>query len=277
MQGVVMVLHPPGRRPIWVSASAAPIFTAAGKMLGAIATYTDITDLHELREQQEDLIRTVSHDLRTPLTVVLGRAQMIQRAPDDVESVRRGSHAIVTGARQIALVIEQLVDMVRLEAGRLKLNRIAIDLRAFVLELKEWLSGAMEAERIRVEIPQALPAVLADPILLERILMNLLGNALKYSPARTEVLVQGRSVGPEVVISVSDHGVGIGPEELARLFQRFRGTGTAREGEGGGASLYITRKLVEAHGGRIWAESAPGKGSSFCFTLPAFKGGDSRA
>ncbi|MHB1162352.1 MAG: PAS domain-containing sensor histidine kinase [Chloroflexota bacterium] len=272
VQGMVMVLHRPGKRPVWVSASAAPIITTTGRMQGAVATFTDITDLHEMREQQEDLIRTISHDLRTPLTVVLGRAQMIQRAPEEAELVRRGSHSIVTGARQMTLVIEQLVDMARLGVGQMKLNRIAIDMRAFALELKEWLSGAMEAERIRVEISQELPAILADPVLLERILMNLLSNALKYSPAKTEVLVQGWSADREVVTSVSDRGIGIAPEELAHLFERFRGTAAARKGEGGGASLHITRKLVEAHGGRIWAESELGKGSSFYFTLPAFRG-----
>ncbi|MBI4498160.1 MAG: ATP-binding protein, partial [Chloroflexi bacterium] len=144
-----------------------------------------------------------------------------------------------------------------------------LDLRAFLLDLKERLAGLAGAERIRLEAPAGLSPVLADPDRLERILMNLLGNALKYSAPDTEITVTLAQREREVVTAVKDHGPGIAPEDLPHLFQRYRRTQAAQaHQEGLGLGLYITKGLVEAHGGRIWAESQLGLGSTFSFTLP---------
>ncbi len=126
----------------------------------------------------------------------------------------------------------------------------------------------MEVERIRVEIPADLPPVDADPNRLERILLNLFINSLKYGKPGTEVVVRARRTGREMEISVIDRGVGIAPEDLPHVFERFFRARGARKTEGLGMGLYITRLLIEAHGARIWAESEPGKGSTFSFTLP---------
>ncbi len=276
VQGVIFVLHPAGRGSIWVSTSAAPIVTSSGTMLGAVSSFTDITALHQLRQLQEDLIRTISHDLQTPLTVVLGLAQMIERGAEEVDLVRKGSNSIVTGARQMTLVIEQLVDMARLEHGQIRLNRVSLDLHSFVQELKEWLSGALEAGRIRTEIPEDTPRIFADPILLQRVLTNLLSNALKYSSPDTEVVVQSLKANGEITISVVDRGRGIDAEQLTNLFERSHSPRDTGRGEASSASLYITRKLVEAHGGRIWVDSEVGLGTSFHFTLPVAEGNGGR-
>ncbi len=223
-----------------------------------------------LREQErEAYIHMISHDLRTPLTVILGQGLMIRSAPDRVEMVRKSAGALVTSAERMNAMIQDLVDSARLESGQLRLDRSAVDLRSFILDLKERFGGVLESDRIKLDSPQKLPMVFADENRLERIMTNLLTNALKYGEPGSDVKVALTQADGEIVTSVSDRGQGIPVEELPYLFQRFHRTREARQRrEGLGLGLYITRLLVEAHGGRIWVESEVGKGSTFRFSLP---------
>ncbi len=270
--GTVAVIHHRDSSPLWISTSAAPIRGPDGRLLGAVATYGDVTRQHELQQEREDLLHTVSHDLRTPLTVIQGQAQMLLRtlAMADVgASAQRSAEAILAGSRRMNTMIQDLVDSARLESGQMRLDREPVDLHRLLLEMKERLDGVLDTQRIRAEASKELPPVSADPNRLERILTNLLSNALKYSSPGTEIVVSITHRDGQVITSVTDQGPGIPPEELPRLFQRFRRTVLARERrEGLGLGLYITRRLVEAHGGRIWVESEVGKGSCFSFTLP---------
>lgn len=271
VRGQVLVLHRPPDRIVWVSASGAPIKDSQGNLLGAVVTVTDVTRLHELLEQRDDILRAVSHDLRTPLTVIQGQAQLLERSLKRARGLERevsSASAIVESAQRMNSLIEDLVDAIRMQAGGLTMNRQPVEMRSYVLHLLERLSGVFETQRIKVEIPPDLPRVSADPDRLERILINLLSNALKYSWPGTDVTLAGQSSDAEVTISVSDHGPGIPPEDLRRLFRRFFRARAERAPHGLGLGLYITRQLVEAHGGRIWAESAVGQGSTFYFTLP---------
>lgn len=165
-------------------------------------------------------------------------------------------------------MIQDLVDMARVESRQLRLSRTAVDLRSFLLDLNRRLADVLDTRRIRVEIPEEMPRAYTDPDRLERIMTNLLSNALKYSPADSVVKVTARAVDGEVEVSVSDHGVGIPDEDCPHLFERFYRIKGTRKAEGLGLGLYITRMLVEAQGGRIWVESREGQGSSFSFTMP---------
>lgn len=166
-------------------------------------------------------------------------------------------------------MIQDLVDTARLEAGHLELKKQPTSLEHFMYGLLERATGAVDAQRIRMEVPAGLSPVLADPNRLERIVMNLLSNALKYSPAESTVLVTAESRDGEATVSIADQGEGIAPEDLPHIFERFYRARSAREAQGAGLGLYITKMLVEAHGGRIWVRSELGKGSTFYFTLPA--------
>jgi signal transduction histidine kinase len=230
-----------------------------------------IRRLRQTTEQREDLLRAVSHDLRNPLQIVMLQAQRLLRAAED--PVRRPSTAIVTAARRMDRMLRDLSDSARAESGNLELARTPLELRPFVAELLDSSDGVLDVGRVENAVPERLPVVLADPDRLDRILTNLVGNALKYSPGR--VVVQAESEGPEVRVSVTDKGPGIGADDLPRVFDRYY-RGQRHEGEGLGLGLYIVRKLVEAHGGKIWAQSRPGAGSVFTFTLPA-TGGEQRA
>lgn len=255
----------------WYLSRGVPVRDDQGRIVRWYGTATDIDDQKRAQVEREDYVNVISHDLRAPLTIILGQAQLIQRFPERTELVRKNADAIVVGARRMTAMIQDLVDAARLEAGQMKLTRVPVDLRQFVLDVRSRMALALTGrdDRIRVEAPAELPPVFADPVRLERILMNLLTNALKYSPPDTPVEVSLARRDGEVVTSVSDHGRGIPPEEMPRLFERYyrvKGPGDCKEGLGLG--LYIVRGLVEAHGGRVWATSEVGKGSTFSFSLP---------
>ena len=224
-------------------------------------------------EAKRDYVALIAHDLRTPLTAVQGHAQTLQRRSQrkgnsdtaDVQSMA----AIVANTRRMGAMIEDLLESSQLESGALLLRRTPIDLSRLAAEVVAQVGSVEDRERIRVLAPGPGPLVSADAARIERVLMNLLQNALKYSPADAPVELEVRQAAGEAVVGVIDHGVGIPVDELPRLFQRFSRVGRAEAGPSGfGLGLYIARLIVEAHGGRVWAESEVGTGSSFGFALP---------
>jgi signal transduction histidine kinase len=239
--------------------------------LGALRAHVEdelvvtIRQLRHTTEQREDLLRAVSHDLRNPLQIVVLQAQRLQRLAQSEDRLRRPSGAILAASRRMDRMLRDLSDAARSEAGGIQLQKRPVPLRPFLADLLEISEGALEAQRVENAVPEEVPPVLADPDRLDRILANLVGNALKYSQDR--VVVRARPNGGDVHVTVADRGPGISGEDLPRIFDRYY-RGQRHEGEGLGLGLYIVRKLVEAHGGRIWAESRPGAGSTFTFTLP---------
>jgi signal transduction histidine kinase len=265
--GQLMQLVYAGHPNRWLSSSAAPIRGPDGTITGAVATQSDVTALVELRERVEDLNRALTHDLRTPLAAVLLQAQSLPHAPP--EEVPRRAKAIATGARRMATILESLADLVRVESDQLALDLRPLALRPFWDELCERLAGVLELDRVVVAFPADLPPLRADPDRLERILVNLLGNALKYSPADRPVRFAAAPVPAGIELSIEDRGAGIAPEDLPRIFDRFFRAGPAAGTPGLGLGLYITRQLVEAHGGTLAADSTVGEGSRFRVVLPA--------
>jgi PAS domain S-box-containing protein len=266
----LMVLHPSDTESRWLSTSTAPLRSARGELTGAVSVFADITDLCRLQERQTDYLRLVSHDLRSPLAVILGYAATLreQLGQDGDERLRRYAQGILASVRRMDAMIQDLVDSTRMEVGYLRLDRQPLELGHHISQLLEQYSMVLEVARIRVEMPEGLPPVDADPNRLERILTNLLSNALKYSPPSTEVLLVATPGRGEVTISVIDRGKGIPKEDLPHLFERFYRADFGRKAGGLGLGLYITKGLIEAHGGRIWVESEIGSGSTFSFTIP---------
>jgi PAS domain S-box-containing protein len=255
----------------WISVAAAPVRMHDGRIIGVVATYTDITELYRLQEQQRMLIHLISHDLRAPLTIIKGHVQLLEEfmTPMEVDGmVAQGLHAVDRGIARMNAMIQDLVDAARAEGRQLELQREAVDLRAYLPDLLRRSATAMETARIMLDVSGDLPPVAADYNRLERILLNLLTNALKYSDPGTPVLLRARRRDDMAEVSITDQGRGIAPEDLPHLFERFYRVQDERRAEGVGLGLYITRQLVEAHGGRIWAESELSKGSTFTFTLP---------
>ncbi|MEK6207452.1 MAG: ATP-binding protein [Chloroflexota bacterium] len=244
-----------------------------GQRLGAVLEIRDRSLEDGAEEAKRDYVALIAHDLRNPLTTVQGQAQALQRRSqrkgnsdsNDVESLA----AIVANTQRMGAMIEDLLESSQLESGALLLRRTPIDLSRLAAEVVAQLPSVHERQRIRVLAPSPGPLVSADAARIERVLMNLLQNALKYSPADASVELEVRQGADEGLVAVIDHGAGIPVDELPRLFQRFSRLGRADAGPGGfGLGLYIARLIVEAHGGRVWAESEVGTGSKFGFALP---------
>lgn len=235
---------------------------------GARRAERHAADLEAVFRSREDLLRMLSHDVRTPLTVVLTQAELLRRGPEtEPEEIARRAGAIATSARRISAMVSDLLDMTLLENGPIRLAPRVLAFRGFALELCARLAGAVAVERVDVEVEED-DAVTADPDRLERVLVNLLTNALKFAPAETRVTLAGRSGPEDFVVTVRDRGPGVPPDELPRLFQRFYRARGAAGKPGIGLGLYVARLLTEAHGGRIEVESRAGEGTTFRVILP---------
>ena len=258
------------RRRVVFSGSAVP--DEQGRRPLAIITYRDVTELRRLEEAREEYMLAMSHDLRQPLTAIQGHAQFLRQTlvrdgcdPNKQQSIE----AIYISAKRMGSMIQDLVDAASLESGELALCPVSLDLRQFLLAWKAGAAVAWEAERITVVAPAGLPPVAADPDKLERVLANLVGNALRSAPGK-EVTISLERLGNEIVTAVADRGPGVPVEDLPYVFERYYRSRVNRETRrlGVGLGLNIAKGLVEAHGGRIWVESKPGKGATFSFTLP---------
>jgi len=246
------------------------LFDEAEGGFGKLCLLTDITQLKELDRMKTDVVSFVSHELQSPLTAVAGFAQTIEQRTEPGSPAGQMARHLSHEANRMQWLVQDFLDMARLDSGvALEMRyRDITDLAARVGELMDLQAVETRDHTFELEAPDDLPTVRADLGKLEQVLVNLLTNAVKYSPDGGRVGVAIRPEDGEVLFEVTDEGVGIGPDELPNLFQQYRRTRAARERvRGTGIGLYLSRHLVEAHGGRIWAESGP-RGSTFRFTIP---------
>ena len=228
-------------------------------------------DRERLLAQQKVFVHMVSHDLRAPISIINGYAGILAHALTERQldgHLQTSAEAIQRGILRMNSMIDDLVDTASIDGGQLHLDCQPVHLSVYLPEMLQQAAAVMPVERIHLDVPAELPPVDADHHRLERIMTNLLSNALKYSDPGTAVQVHAHQQDGEVIIALTDQGQGIPPEEIPHLFDQFYRANTTRKVEGLGLGLYITRMLVEAHGGRIGVESEVGMGSTFTFTLP---------
>jgi signal transduction histidine kinase/putative methionine-R-sulfoxide reductase with GAF domain len=272
-----------GSKPRILQVRFFPIHGPGGDSLGLGLLLHDITRERELDEMKSQLLSTVSHELRTPLASIKGFATTLLR--QDVEwdeATRREFLAIIDEeSDRLSELISNLLDMSRIEAGTLRVEAEPTDLLPIVQETVAEFRLITHDHRFEAHLPPSLPLVPADPRRIRQVLRNLMENAVKYSPGGGPVTVScSREASGEqtpddsIQVSVADQGLGIEPEHLGRIFDRFYQVDSAstREVRGAGLGLSICKAIVEAHHGRIWAESQAGVGSTFCFTLPLKEG-----
>ena len=231
-------------------------------------------ELTHLDELKSDFMATMSHELRTPLTSIIGYSDMLLSGMTGELSEKQSTFvdSILKGGESLLNLINDVLDLTKIEAGRLELNREAVDLRAALLGVLPVVKPRAQDKRIRIStfLPTDLPLVWADPGKLNQILLNLITNGIKYTHENGSVSVEARTVGETVEIWVNDTGIGIAREDQAKVFQRFTqiDSSATRSQGGTGLGLAIVRELVELHGGAIRVQSKLGKGSSFVFTMP---------
>ncbi|HEY3190319.1 MAG TPA: ATP-binding protein [Solirubrobacteraceae bacterium] len=265
----LILVRPDGAR-LRVLSSGSAVRDDRGEIVLAVVVDRDVTALRELEQRKEEYLALISHDLRSPLTAVIAEAQLVQRRLLQ-EGRGRAAHArlatsIIANARRMDAMIQELLETSRLESGTAPLRTEPVEL----VRLVEGVVERVGADRVRVQALAGGTWVSVDAGQVERVLINLVGNALKYSPPDSPVVVRVGRAKDEALVSVADRGAGIAPDELSRLFRRFTRlrAGPPGDVEGIGLGLYIARLIVEAHGGRIWAESDVGEGSTFTFSLP---------
>jgi two-component system phosphate regulon sensor histidine kinase PhoR len=229
----------------------------------------DITERKVAQQFRDEYVGLISHDLLNPLNAVMLTAQVARRSllKKGLAAEAHSLDAVFAGARRMNTLIADLLETARLEAGHLVLRKRSLDLGDWAVQTVHRIAEPAARDRLVVRVEDGPVHVLADPGRLDRVLENLLSNALKYS-GDAPVTVTVRRQAEEGVVSVSDQGMGLPAADLPRLFQRFYRASTHGRVKGTGLGLYNARLLVEAHGGRIWAESEVGRGSRFHFALP---------
>jgi signal transduction histidine kinase len=238
--------------------------------VGYALTMQDITYLKEVDRIRSEFVHTVSHDLRSPLTSVIGYSELVGRVGPLNETQQEFIVRIQDSIQHITSLINDLLDLGSIEAG-MDTHREFVQLEGILRYTINMLDGQIKSKHLTVhtDIAPALPALRANPIRLRQVLDNVVGNAIKYSYSEAEIQISIRAEQNQVILQVTDHGPGIPAGDQPRIFDKFyRASNTSSEVEGSGLGLAIVKNIVENHQGRIWVESTVGKGSSFFIVLP---------
>ena len=243
-----------------------------GAPTGAVVVFHDITRIKQLENIRKEFVANVSHELRTPLSIIKGYVEtLLDEQPPDEPTSKQFLQTIEKHSRRLEALIDDLLSISELESQQARLNLAPVSLRAEVGAVLEGLKQRAQEKSMTIvaEVPDELPAVRADVQRLHQVLFNLLDNAIKYTQPGGRVAVSAKEKGGEVEVCVADNGPGIAAEHLPRIFERFYRVDKARSREMGGTGLglSIVKHIIQTHGGRVWVESQPGKGSSFYFTV----------
>lgn len=268
-----------------ILAKTVPVIDIDGKFIGAITTLLDVTEERELQRMKEEFLALVSHELRSPVTAISGFAQLLTDKNITEEQRREYADILANSAQRLLRLINDLLDLTKLEEGMMKLHTRPIELPKVINSVVDMMTplALNKKHQLSVMLTEQLPLVIADPDRLAQVLTNLLSNAIKFTPEgghitiSTKLVEQDRAQGTKffVQVSIADTGPGIPPEDLGRIFEKYQQVETTAKWtygiKGTGLGLPLAKMLVEAHGGKIWVESELGKGSVFHFTLPVYQ------
>jgi two-component system phosphate regulon sensor histidine kinase PhoR len=253
-----------------------PILAPSGEPVVALASIQDVTRLRHLETVRRDFVANVSHELRTPLASITLLVETLQRgAMDDPDAAAHFLHRIEVETQAMARLVEELLELSRLETGVLSLNLETVSVLRLLDDVVNRLSPAADEKGVEIvfDVQESPPETRADPRRIEQVVLNLLHNAIKFTPSGGCVTLRAFRQGRGVQIEVSDTGVGMDPSEAARVFERFYKVDRGRSrAEGAGLGLAIARHLLELHGSQLQVVSEVGRGSRFFFSLPVAVG-----
>jgi PAS domain S-box-containing protein len=257
---------------IYTEARVAQVVDNDGDLLGAVVSLRDVSAQREAEELQATFLSVISHELQTPLSVIRGFAELLA---DGVESmppaqVRSKLQIVAEESERLSTMVENLLDASRIGAGGLELTREPVNIPRLVRQAVQKMEPLSARHHFVIAVPDDLPPVLADYARVEQVLINLLENAIKYSPGGGQITITSDLTSDEVILHISDEGIGVPEAERERIFSRFGrlNSRVVRQMKGVGLGLYIARAIITAHGGRIWVDPAPGGGAQFSFSLP---------
>ena len=269
-----IVLSVPDGRNMTVLLNATPILSDDGTVESFVVTLQDMAAVEETERLRADFLAMVSHELRAPLSAIKGSAVTVLGSATDLDPVVRQFFRIIENqADHMQELVSDLLDVARIETGTLPVSPGPAELSPLVDRARIAFRTAGSGNRLEIDVPPDLPLVLADRGRIVQVLVNLLSNAARHSPPSSTIRVSAIREGIQVAVVVSDEGRGIPAERLPHLFRRFSAEQSREEGGDTGLGLTICKGIVEAHGGRIRAESGgPGLGARFVFTLPTVEG-----
>jgi len=249
--------------------SGSPIRDEKGKITGVVLVFRDITERRKVEQIKDEFIGMVSHELRTPMTVITGAlsiAMSVGISPEETKELLWGAKQ---SSKVLAQILDNLVELSRYQSDRLRLTVTRTDIGKLIKNFAETEKSTFDSNRLSLTIADDLVPIDVDEVRIRQIIQNLISNASKYSPPGTDIHISVEKKGDHILIGVKDHGKGISPEDQAKLFQSFERLQEHSSNKPGlGLGLLVCKRLVEAHGGRIWVESETGKGSTFYFSLP---------
>jgi len=254
-----------------VGITYAPLVSSEGNLVNIVATVRDITRFREAEELKSTFISVISHELKTPVALIKGYVSTLRRedAKWDRKIVQDSLEVIEEEADRLTQLIDNLLDASRLQAGGLSINQSDVALDVLASRISERFRTQTDVHSIIVDFPNDFPVILADEDRISQVLSNLISNGIKYSRKGGEIKIQGRVLPSQVVVCISDQGPGIAPGDIPYIFDRFyRADDASRTTKGAGLGLYLSKSVVEAHGGKIWADPKPGDGARICFSLP---------
>jgi signal transduction histidine kinase len=236
----------------------------------ALKAATQLQRIRQSEQLKSELVMTISHELRTPLTSLRGFSELMLTRDFSPEERRQFLSIIYNEASRLTTLVNNFLDLQRIEAGRQTYTFTHLALQPLLQDAVGVFTG-QGTHSFQLNVPDALPLVRADGDRLRQVLANLLSNAVKFSPHGGDILVSARQEGAYVVVSVTDHGIGMAKDDITQLFAKFyRADNRETRNIGGtGLGLALVKEIIEAHQGRVWVESEQGLGSSFFFTLPA--------
>jgi signal transduction histidine kinase len=248
----------------------APVLSPEGALVNIIATVRDITRFREADQVKSTFISVISHELKTPVALIKGYVGTLRREDADWDPaiMKDSLQVIEEEADRLTSLIENLLDASRLQAGGMTLKRSDINFPTLVKRIVSRFQTQTDKHTFQIDFPEDFPIILADENRLTQVVSNLISNAIKYS-LEGEIRIFGQVRPTIVIIGVNDQGPGIAPEDIPHVFDRFyRSPDMARITKGAGLGLYLSKAIVEAHGGRIWVDTEANKGASFYFSLP---------
>ena len=252
--------------------TASVVRSARGEPVSGILNVRDITRERQQEEQRTTFISVISHELQTPIAIIKGYASTLARRDVQIDAQTMQSRlvAIEEEADRLNKLVGNLLYASRIQAGGIQMDVAALDLGPLIRSVTRRFKAKSPDVTFTIIVPANLPSVMADHERIEEVLQNLIDNAIKYSPHQRNIMISCQATGEEVIVSVSDRGMGISLREQEQIFERFHRVGDpmAPMTPGAGLGLYICRAIIEAHGGRIWVESTLREGSTFSFSLP---------
>ena len=267
-----IVMRVPDGRSVTVLLNATPILSEEGAVDSMVVTMQDMADIQEQERLRAEFLAMVSHELRTPLTSIMGSVTALTQPGQDLDPavVRQFLRIIGDQSEHMNALVADLLDVARIETGTLAVNPEPAEVAVLVDRAKNAFASAGGRNNLAIDVEPDLPLVMADRRRIVQVLGNLLSNAARHSPGTSVIRVSAVRDGVHVAFSVSDEGRGIPADSLPDLFRKFSRAQSEEQSGDTGMGLAICKGIVEAHGGRIWAESdGPGTGASFTFTLPS--------